>query len=144
MNSLRCQFESFACRKQSPRRGAAVVELSVLLPVVTFLILGSIQTANLIYLQQAITAIAHQGALDATRPKADETTILSRMQDMLDARSLEANAVTVGYGTTAFADIEPGELFEVTISASIQDNLILHQIIPVSGDLQATLTGIKQ
>ena len=126
------------------RRGIAVVELSVLLPVITFLVLGSIQTANLIYLKQSITAIAHMGALAASRPNVDESEIVSRMQDMLDARSLQANAVTVGYGATAYADIDPGERFEVIISVDIQENTILHQVIPVSGDLQATLTGIKQ
>ncbi len=129
---------------RNSRRGIAVVELAVLLPVMTFLVLGSIQTANLIYLKQSVTAIAHIGALDASQPNADESEILSRMQDMLDARSLQATAVTVGYGTTAFDDINPGERFEVSISVGIQENTVLSQVIPVSGDLQATLTGIKQ
>jgi len=58
--------------------------LTAIFPV----IFGGIEAANMIFLKQAITEAAYEGALYASKAEATQSETLSRVQTILDARNI--------------------------------------------------------
>ena len=59
-------------RIQRGRRGTALVEFAISLPILFILIFGGIEIANAIFLQQFVSETSYQGALDAMQPNSLE------------------------------------------------------------------------
>jgi len=74
INSPRSYFQAQSKR----RRGMAVVEMAFCLPVIVLVIFGGIQAANLIFLKQAISEAAYEGALFGSKPEATQAETVSR------------------------------------------------------------------
>lgn len=63
------------------RRGAATVELAVLLPIIAFLFVIAVDFARVFYFSQIIENCARQGALYASDPKAPAYNLYTTVQD---------------------------------------------------------------
>jgi Flp pilus assembly protein TadG len=61
------------CRQ---RNGAAVVELAAVLPVFVLLLMGTIETCNMIFLQQSLKIAAYEGARITIVPATDLADVL--------------------------------------------------------------------
>ena len=70
-------------QRKSLRRGGAVVEFAIIMPVLFVVIYGSIEASNLLYLQQAITETAYDGALRASRPGATDAEVQADLQALM-------------------------------------------------------------
>jgi Flp pilus assembly protein TadG len=111
----------FVDRESSERRGAALVELAICLPVMIVITLGMIETTNAIYLKQTLTSIAYEGARLSSATggtTADAEALCARL---LEARHIEGASVTC---TQIVPSTPPGTPVKVTISAPMNNNSI--------------------
>jgi hypothetical protein len=73
---------------RSPRRGTAVVELALLLPFLTFLLLIAIDYCRLFYYSQVVTNCARNGGIYASDPV---TAAMSPYPDLPTAAKADAS-----------------------------------------------------
>ncbi len=76
------------------RRGAAVVELAVCLPVIMLLVLGAIEGASLLFARQAMVECAYEAAVVAIRDNATNAQALDAADSVIKSRRLTGLALT--------------------------------------------------
>lgn len=129
---------------QPPRLGSAVVELAMVLPVLVLIVFGSIEANNAIYLQQVLTEVAYQGALEGVNISSTEQMVLDRMQDYVDQTIFDGVTFEVaGTDGTDFDDLVSGEAFRVTVSAPHESMSIGIQAFAGMGDLSASRAAVR-
>jgi Flp pilus assembly protein TadG len=102
-------------KKYRQRKAAAIVELAICLPVLVLIVFGSIEIAGSIFMKQTLTSAAHEGALTGMRLNAQETEIITRVNQILTARGVTGCTTQVVTDGPAFADLNPGDMFRVEI-----------------------------
>jgi Flp pilus assembly protein TadG len=123
---------------RSPRRGAAVVELALLLPFLTFLLLIAVDYCRLFYYSQVVTNCARNGGLYASDPflaaqspyadldtaaKADASPDIQSQLNVTSQSGSDSDGnyarVTVTYPFTTITNY-PGIPSSVTITRTVQ------------------------
>lgn len=102
------------------RRGTAVVELAVCLPVIILLVFGSIEAASFIFLKQSLSAAAYEAARESIRSSSDNANGEARATNVLDARNVKSFAVEFPNGESGSAP--RGSEIVVLVSAPTQPN----------------------
>jgi Flp pilus assembly protein TadG len=111
------------------RRGAAIVEFAVCLPIIVMLILGSIEAANAIFVRQALTTSAYEGVREATKTGAETNDAIARAQAILDARSIR-NA-TISFTPADVETAGRGDTITIEVSARFSSNSpFIGRVIP--------------
>ena len=105
------------------RAGTAMVEMAVCLPLLMLISFGAIETANAIFLKQAISQVAYEGARTASLPDATEDDILKRCNEFISARRIKGATVSVSPKKVS-AKTNPGTAIEVTVTAPANANAI--------------------
>jgi Flp pilus assembly protein TadG len=77
------------------RNGAATVELTVVLPVMLTLVLGTIEVCHRIFLRQTSVIVAYEGCRLAARSTSSTEDVVSRCEQMLSQRRVVGGQVTV-------------------------------------------------
>lgn len=78
---------------RQPRRGTAVVEVAVCLPILVTVFLGSIEICNAICLKQGATAAAYEAARVASNTGGTLVAAQARAGEVLTARSITGATV---------------------------------------------------
>jgi Flp pilus assembly protein TadG len=108
--------------RHSRRRGTAVVETALLLPLLILLAFGSIELSNMVFLKQSLSIAAYEGARLITKPGSTQAQADARISEVLAARNV--TSYTVQYTTTngAALSVTPltprGTLLCVTVQSS--------------------------
>jgi Flp pilus assembly protein TadG len=102
------------------RKGAALVELAVCLPVLMILILGSIEATGAIFVRQALTTAAYEAAREASRTGATTATATERGQAVLDARRIQNS--TISFTPADVAAATRGSLITIEVTATLNGN----------------------
>jgi Flp pilus assembly protein TadG len=111
-----------AIARAKRRRAAAAVELALLLPVLTFLLIISVDFARLYYHYVTITNCARNGALWLCDPIAQTTSKYATVDAAAraDATNLDSSKLTISSKTGVGADGNP----YVEVTATYQFPLI--------------------
>ena len=105
------------------RRGTALVEFAISLPILFILIFGGIEIANAIHLQQFVTEASYLGALDAMQPDSTEASVTTGINDVLQTRGVvNADIEIKGTDGSAFDSLTPGSPFFVEVSLDHGEN----------------------
>jgi Flp pilus assembly protein TadG len=72
----------------SGRKGAALIETAVALPLLSVLVFSSIEVANIVYLRQSLNIAAYEAAISATKPGATMTVATTRCGEVLTSRGI--------------------------------------------------------
>ena len=131
-------------RRRSARRGGAVVEFAMVMPVLFVLIYGSIEASNLLYLQQAITETAYDGALRASRPGATDADVQADLAALLEARGITADSIEVGDSVNLIEDVPPGATFSVFIKADTASHLVSPKVFANFTQIEVRVVARKQ
>ncbi len=105
------------------RRGAAVVETALCLPVIVILMFATLEICAGIYLKESLSIAAYEGARTGVKRRSTRAQVISRVEDILAARN-----VTLGSGgriTVAPTDLSTLDILDpitVTITAPTADN----------------------
>lgn len=122
---------------KSERAGAAVLELALTLPVLAFLVLATIEACNLIYMQQAITVAAYEGARTALVPGATEGNARAQVEQILTDR--EIKGATVDITPSNFQALTVGDFVSVSVEVDYSRNRLLPEWILGDRLLDATV-----
>jgi Flp pilus assembly protein TadG len=107
---------------RSDRRGVAVVELAVCLPVLLILVVGAIEGSNFIFLKQAVTVAAYESAQVVTRANGKKATAEQRADQILAARSIDQSSMV--FTPSNPEAVARGEKITVTVTAPVAANSI--------------------
>ncbi len=75
-------------RRHNPRkrRGAAVLEFAVCLPLLMLLIIGAIEATHALFLKQALSAAAYEGMRTAIEPRSKQSEAQALADNILRSR----------------------------------------------------------
>jgi hypothetical protein len=118
MNYLARQNRVGTCE----RRGVAVVELAVCLPVLLILVVGAIEGSNFIFLKQAVTVAAYESAQVVTRANGKKAEAELRASQILAARSIDQSQIVFTPANPEAA--ARGDRVTVSITAPVAANSI--------------------
>lgn len=126
------------------RRGGALMEFAVILPVMFVVILGSVDVCNNIFVKQFLTEVSYQGAIEGADAGVTEVELVQSINAYLSARNVGDATVTVqGISGTAFDDLLQGEMFEVIVDMASIDRESSPVIVQYV-DLSARSVGVRQ
>ena len=128
--------------RKSSRRGGAVVEAAVILPVIAIIAFGIMECQNAIHLQQSITICAYEGARVSILPNTNSGNVEETCNLLLEARGITSANVTVNPNN--FDALPIGTPIEVSISANLADNSISQFVISGGQQLSAAVTMMKE
>lgn len=135
-------FRKFSNSDRKRRRGAAVVEFAVCLPVIVLIVFGGIEAANLLFLRQTLVQAAFEGVKTGVKNNGTDEAVTASVQSVTDGRNLENVSITLTPSNVE--TLERGEFFEVTVSAPGDDNS-LFPFGPFAGrNVIATAVMVKE
>ena len=141
------KFPSVRPKPVHLRRGTAVVELAICIPVLSLVIFGSIELCSVIHLKQTLTEASYMGALIGSQPGATESKIVERVEADLLARNIVGATVSVGGaddGQTNFDVLDPGIIFTVHVDATIAGNVFAPIRFATFNSVEVAVVGHKQ
>lgn len=97
------------------RNGVAAVEAAILLPLMFVIVFGAIEVANGIFLRQSLTVAAYEGARSATRPGGTSQLAEQRVREVLEARGVSDETVTITPNVTSLTP--RGTMVTITVTA---------------------------
>lgn len=123
------------------RRGTAVVEMAVCLPILVTVFLGSIEICNAICLKQGATAAAYEAARVASNTGGTLVAAQVRADEILAARSITGATVQFNPATQEAWSRGSDIVVSVSIPAS---NLGAINMFFREKPLEASITMVKQ
>jgi hypothetical protein len=109
------------CKKS--RRGAALVELAVSLPVLFLITMATVETCRVIYLRQSIKIAAFEAARLSILPNATFEIVKIQTDCVLLGRNIRNYEVTCTPDPPSSA--KEGDLITIRITAPIAENSIM-------------------
>lgn len=124
------------------RRGAALVEMAICVPIIIVIAFGSIEATNAIFLQQALTEAAHEGARTATSIGKTEADARARVEQILTAQAIHGAEVSIQPPIMSSTPV--GEIVTVTVSAPADNNSVGIQWYFKKDSLKGTVVMMRQ
>ncbi len=110
-------------RRDLLRKGVAVVELAVCLPVLMLIVLATIESTAMIFLQQSLSIAAYEGARVALVPSSTDVNVQYQAELILEGRQVNNSTVTVT--PSNFNAFPTGTWIQVVASAPFADNSLV-------------------
>lgn len=106
------------------RRGAALIEFALCLPVMVLLVYGSIELNSSIFMKQTLTSAAHEGALAGMKQNATGQEVEDKIALILDARGVEGYQIQLITDGVDFDALESGDPFSIRVSTTKSNQFI--------------------
>lgn len=128
--------------KRERRRGTATVELSVCLPLLVLIVVGSIETCSLIYLCETLSVSSYEAGRVLAMPNGTTEQAKRRAKEILKSRGI-ANATVTSIPGNALS-LNAGAEFRVVVSAPAHTNSLAPGFLFANRQLQAGVTFVKE
>ena len=109
-------------RRHADRRASVLTELAICLPVLTLLVLGSIDIANTIHLKHSVTIAAYEAGQTSTCQGGTETAGRTKGLAIFTDRGIRNG--TISFSPAITKDTPPGTYITITSSAPTNNNTI--------------------
>lgn len=109
-------------RRPADRRASVLTELAICLPVLTLLVLGSIDIANTIHLKHTMTLAAYEAGQTSTCQGGTEAEGRAKGMAILTDRSIRNGTITFSPAITTAT--VPGTYITITASAPANNNTL--------------------
>lgn len=114
-------------RTTQSRTGAAATEFALIVPVILVLFAGTVELCTTIFVKEAVTIAAYEGARAGIQRKSTNQNIYNRVEAFLASRNIEyegsiQDIVEITPDVTTAATLEP---IVVSVSVPIQGNTVL-------------------
>lgn len=106
----------------APRSGVAAVEFAVCLPAMMLLLVGTVETANAIFLKQSLTIVAYETAQIASSSGGTESAALTRAGELFTNFGVRDGTVAISPNVNA--NVKPKTIISVTVTAPVTSNSI--------------------
>jgi Flp pilus assembly protein TadG len=129
-------------RRPASRRGAALVEFVVCLPVIATIVLASLESCSMVFLQQSLETAAYETARTASAPNSITADALARGDQLLLDRNVQGGSVQLQ--PAVLEQAAKGERVTVTVTAPIDQNRIVPPWFFGSGQLSAQCVMLRE
>lgn len=124
------------------RRGTAVVEVAVCLPVLLTVTLLLIEFSNLIFVRQTLKVASYEGIRVAIKQGSEIEDVRAVCENILNLRQVIAYDITVTPDT--FSAMERGELVTVTIEINKEKNRLFGLLTNADETVEVSSFGLKE
>lgn len=124
MKSKRSVPLRFHPKARRPRRGLAVTELAVCLPLLTALTFGTVDLCAAMFLKETVTLAAYEAARVGVERGGTNATAIRRAQEFLDERGVTYKADSIRIQGSSFDSADTLEHVTIVISVECDDNLL--------------------
>jgi len=128
----------------SQKRGAAVVELAVLLPVLLTVTFGSLEICNRLFLRQTAAVAAYESARLAARRTVSVAQVQQRGMALLTGRRITGGQVIVTPAGNGLTTLPTGGELRVEVIIPTQGNTPVSYVLPVNGTVRATAVMLRE
>lgn len=128
--------------KRALRRGAAVVELAVTVPLLLILAFGTLEATTAIHLRQSLEVCAYEGARVALLPGTTSSNVQAACESMLLDRGV-SNA-TVQVTPSNFSGRPYGTEINVEISTTMANNSPIPMLVLRNKTIVGSVTMMKE
>lgn len=112
----------YRSRVAKRRRGIAVVELAVCLPVLALILLATVETCVMLQLQQNLAVAAYEGTRIGIMPGADSSTVELQCEMLLDDRGI--TGYTIATNPIDLSTLNVGDTVTTTVAADCAPNSV--------------------
>ena len=102
------------------RKGVAAVELALCMPLIMILVMGTLETTDLIFLRQRLETAAYEAARTATAPGQTSAAGVTTGTAVLTSRGVHGGSVTISPMVTSTT--ATGTEVAVTVTAAFASN----------------------
>ena len=117
------------------RRGAAMVEFALTLPLLLIIVLGTIESCSMLHLKQTLHIAAYEAARVALVPKTTTAQVTNAAQDILTDRRVQDSTISISPSSFSTAPIS--SYITVTVTAPSNSNFA----VPLLFYRNKTITG---
>ena len=128
--------------RRNPRSAAVAVEMSIVLPVLMALVVGIVESCNLIYIKQSLTISAYEGARAAVVKGMPLSDINARSNQILVDRHI-TNA-TILVSPTLPSSASYGTYITVSVQAPYAQNSLIPGWLFGGVTLQSSVRMMKE
>jgi hypothetical protein len=137
MNALRAH----RCGEKK-RRGAAVAELAICLPLFMLLVMASLEACCMIFLDHGLTITSYEGVRVAINFDGTNSDVTARCNQIITQRQIADATVTTNPADVA--NVQRGDPVAVTVSAPCDSNSIVPPWFYGGKTLSVTTTMVKE
>jgi Flp pilus assembly protein TadG len=137
-------------RRKSDRKGAAVVEAALCIPIVIVLMMGTLEVCAGIYLSESLTVCAYEAARAGVRRRADYDDVYDRAVEALADRLVTLPTDSAGTVTgivinpTDFSTLSELDPITVTITAPTAGNSLYIFDTLVNRNVTSSVTMVRE
>jgi Flp pilus assembly protein TadG len=128
--------------KAKARRGVAVVELAIMLPVFVLILFATIEACTMIFLQQSLKIAAHEGVRAAVVPGSTATNVNNTTLTFLTQRNV--NTATITITPSNYTSQPYGTILQVQVSAPCSANCIFPPLFYAGMTVTGTSIMMKE
>lgn len=129
-------------RRSLRRKGVAVVELAVSVPVIVLIVFASLEGANMLYVRQAVVQSAYEAAKAAAKSRGSESAGRGLATSILASRNITKS--NIQFAPSGIDNLAPGTPFTVTVSVP-SDSRSITRAGPFRGlNIQVQATMLKE
>ena len=128
-------------RFRKSRKGAAIAELAVVLPIFVMIAIGTIELSQVIFLKQCLQGAAHDCGYIASRQSATDADLHARMTEILSARGIKGG--TISTIPSSIDGLDRGTRYTVTVSAPTATNTLIGEFF-TSAVVRASTVRVKE
>ncbi len=126
-------------------RGAAIIEMAIVLPLLLLLTLGLIEYGWMVIKQSQISDVTRYAARQAALPSATNGIVTANVATAMTSDNLNGSGYTVTTNPGNVAGVATGQPVSVTISVPYANiGLLNTPFIPVPTNLSASVTMAKE
>jgi Flp pilus assembly protein TadG len=129
-------------RSANLSKGLATVEAAMCLPIITLLMLSTIDACTMIFLKQSLTIAAYEGGRTALIPGATASNIESDCLQLVADRSINDAQIVLQPSKPEIA--KAGSRISVTVSAPCGANSVIPSLFFQGRTLSATAHMMKE
>lgn len=144
MRNSRLLFRDAHARRLSrivKRRGTATAELAVCVPLLVALVFGAIETANIIFLKQALAVASYEAAQRASARGGTDTNAVDAAEAVLVTHGVTGGSITISPAVDN--ETPSGTIIEVTATAPLGGNTYIFEHFQGDTNLTTTTTMVR-
>lgn len=135
--------EIVCARGLSPnRRGAAVAEFALILPVLFTILMGTLEACSMIYRMQTLEIAAYEGCRVALIPGVTRGQIDAAINQILNDRRVSNTQITITPAN--FLTAPARTIVDVTVSAPAAGNSVIAPLFFANRTLTGSCTMMKE
>lgn len=105
------------------KRGTAVTELAICLPLLVLITLGTVEACSMLYLQQKLETAAYEGVRVGCVPDATAENVRYQCETLLDSQSVSNYTITLNPADPS--SLDQGDFLQVSVEAPCDANSVI-------------------